>query len=282
MMFALRSLVIATIVLSVTGCAPGPVTHDRSELPAWTTKTQFFDAAASRQVFVGIGQASTEPEAKRRARSDAQAQYIRAVGGTVVTSQRIQESGKSDSDGISHRSVSSERYMGSTSSALLHSTQSEYVVYQGKGSKTIYVRMSVPTDVLRDAREEVKRSHEQAIIRKLDAYELAKDSRQGDVDGTVYAFVVEKSSSDRQPGMSMISVERKARERARHAAKVSATEQIHGLSVKSAAVQSVRRSNWSYTTSSGSVRSEVIAERIWWEDNTAVAESYVLGWKNQD
>jgi len=28
------------------------------------------------------------------------------------------------------------------------------------------------------------------------------------------------------------------------------------------------------------VRSEVIAERIWWEGNTAVAESYVLGWKN--
>lgn len=282
MMFALRSLVIATIVLSVTGCAPGPVTHDRSELPAWTTKSQFVDSAASRQVFVGIGQASTEPEAKRRARSDAQAQYTRAVGGTVVTSQRIQESGKSDSDGISHSSVSSERYTGSTSSALLHSTQSKYVVYRGKGFMTVYVRMSVPTDVLRDAREEVKRSHEQAIMRKLDAYKLARESRQGDVNGTVYAFAVEKSSSDRQLGMSAISVESTARERARHDAKVSAVEQIHGLEVKSASVQSGSRTNWSYTASSGAVRSEVIAERIWWEGNTAVAESYVLGWKNQE
>lgn len=282
MMFALRSLAIATIVLAVTGCAPGPVTHDRSELPAWTTKNQFVDSAASRQVFVGIGQASTEPEAKRRARSDAQAQYIRAVGGTVVTSQRIQESGKSDSDGISHRSVSSERYTGSTSSALLHSTQSEYAVYRGGGSVTAYVRMSVPVDVLENAREEVKRSHEQAIMRKLEAYKLAKESRQGDVNGTVYAFIVEKSSSDPQPGMSMIAVERKAREHARHAAKILATEQIHGLSVKSAAVQAGSRSNWSYTTSSGSVRSEVIAERVWWEGSTAVAESYVLGWKNKE
>ncbi len=281
-MFVLRSLAIATIVLSVTGCASGPVAHDRSELPTWTTKTQFVDAAASRQVFVGIGQASTEPEAKRRARSDAQAQYIRAVGGTVVTSQRILESGKSDSDGISHRSVSSERYTGSTSSALLHSTQSEYVTYREKESITVYVRMSVPTDVLRDAREEVKRSHEQAIMRKLEAYKLAKESRQGDVDGTVYAFVVGKSSSDRQSGMSAIVVERTAREHARHDAKVSAAEQIHGLEVKSASVQSGSRTNWSYTTSSGAVRSEVIAERIWWEGNTAVAESYVLGWKNQE
>ncbi|PFG08858.1 hypothetical protein ATI45_1190 [Marinobacter sp. LV10MA510-1] len=279
-MFALRSLAIATIVLAVTGCASGPVAQDRSGLPAWTTKTQFVDAAASHQVFVGIGQASIEPEAKRRARSDAQAQYIRAVGGTVVTSQRIRESGKSDSDGISQRSVSSERYTGSTSSALLHSTQSEYVVYRDEGSITVYVRMSVPIDVLKDAREEVKRSHEQAIMRKLEAYKLAKESRQGDVDGTVYAFVVGKSSSDRQSGMSAISVERTARERARHDAKVSATEQIHGLNAKSATVQSGSRSNWSYTTSSGTVRSEVIAERIWWEGNTAVAESYVLGWKN--
>lgn len=281
-MFVLRSLAIATIVLAVTGCASGPVAHDRSELPAWTTKTQFVDAAASRQVFVGIGQAATESEAKRRARSDAQAQYIRAVGGTVVTSQRILESGKSDSDGISHRSVSSERYTGSTSSALLHSTQSEYVTYREKESITVYVRMSVPTDVLRDAREEVKRSHEQAIMRKLEAYKLAKESRQGDVDGTVYAFVVGKSSSGRQSGMSSILVERTAREGARHDAKVSAAEQIHGLEVKSASVQSGSRSNWSYTTSSGAVRSEVIAERIWWEGNTAVAESYVLGWKNQE
>ena len=281
-MFILRSLAIVTILLSLAGCASGPVAHDRGELPVWTTKTQFIDNTVARHVFVGIGEASTESEAMRRARSDAQAQYIRAVGGTVVTSQRIQTTEKIDPGGISQRSVSRERYTGSTSSALLHNTQSEHAVYRGEGSVTAYVRMSVPVDVLENAREEVKRSHEQAIMRKLEAYKLAKESRQGDEAGTVYAFVVEKSSSDRQPGMSMISVERKARERARHAAKVSATEQIHGLSVKSAAVQSVRRSNWSYTTSSGSVRSEVIAERIWWEGNTAVAKSYVLGWKNQD
>ena len=156
------------------------------------------------------------------------------------------------------------------------------MTYREKESITVYVRMSVPTDVLRDAREEVKRSHEQAIMRKLEAYKLAKESRQGDVDGTVYAFVVGKSSSGRQSGMSSILVERTAREGARHDAKVSAAEQIHGLEVKSASVQSGSRSNWSYTTSSGAVRSEVIAERIWWEGNTAVAESYVLGWKNQE
>lgn len=281
-MFAQRSLAIATIVLLATGCVSGPVAQTRSDLPAWTQKTQFIDASATRQVFVGIGQASTEPEATRRARSDAQAQYIRAVGGTVVTSQRIQATETTDPDGISQRSVSSERYTGSTSSALLHSTQSEHAVYREEGSVTAYVRMSVPVDVLENAREEVKRSHEQAIMRKLEAYKLAKESRQGDAGGTVYAFVVEKSSSERQSGMSMISVERKARESARHIARISATEQIHGLSVKSAAVQSGSRSNWSFTTSSGSVRSEVIAERVWWEGRTAVAESYVLSWKNQE
>ena len=184
-MFILHSLAIVTIFLSLAGCASGPVAHDRDELPAWTTKTQFIDNTAAHHVFVGIGEASTEPEAMRRARSDAQAQYVRAVGGTVVTSQRIQATEKTDPDGISHRSVSSERYTGSTSSALLHSTQSEHAVYRGEGSVTAYVRTSVPVDVLENAREEVKRSHEQAIIRKLDAYELAKDSREGGVGGTV-------------------------------------------------------------------------------------------------
>ncbi|WP_417544207.1 hypothetical protein [Marinobacter sp.] len=281
-MFILRSLAIVTTLLSLAGCASGPVAHDRGELPVWTTKTQFIDNTVARHVFVGIGEASTESEAMRRARSDAQAQYIRAVGGIVVTSQRTQATEKTDPGGISQRSVSSERYTGSTSSALLHSTQSEHAIYRGEGPVTAYVRMSVPVDVLENAREEVKRSHEQAIMRKLEAYKLAKESRQGDAGGTVYAFVVEKSSSERQSGMSMISVERKARENARHIARISATEQIHGLSVKSAAVQSGSRSNWSFTTSSGSVRSEIIAERVWWEGSTAVAESYVLGWKNKE
>lgn len=277
-MVGMRTLTAAAIVVALAGCASGTISQDRSALPGWTTQTQFADA--DRQVFVGIGTAASESEAKRRAQSDAQAQFIRAVGGIVVTSQRIVEAESSDDDGISRRSVSSERYTGSTSAALLHSTESEFAVIRGRESVTVYVRMSVPTHVLESAREEVKRRHEQSIARQIEARKLAQKSRSGDVNGSVYALAVEQASVRRKQGVTDIATERKAREKARHIAKLSVTEQVHGQTVKSVTSQSGSRFNSSYTASSGLVRSEIVAERVWWEGESAVAESYVLGWKN--
>lgn len=283
-MLAFRSLVAAAAVVAVTGCASvsDPVATSRSELPAWTDKTQFEDEQGARQVFVGIGQAATEAEAKRRARSDAQSQYIRAVGGVVVTSQRVVESSESGADGISQSSVSSERYTGSTSSALLHSTESEYVTHRESGKITVYVRMSVPTKVLEDAQKRVKQQNERAIMRQVEAYRLAHQSREGAVNGNVYAFVVESSSALRKAKMRSISVEREARQKARHQAKIAVAEQVHGVSIKSVSIDSGARIDSSYTSTSGKVQSELIAERVWWEGDAAVAETYMLGWKKQE
>lgn len=273
---------VMVAVVAVTGCASTPELDSREALPAWTAKSQFVDAATTHHVFVGMGQAATEPEAKRRAASDAQAQYVRAVGGIVTTSQRVRESGETDSTGISSTVVTSERYTGSSSSALLHNTETEYVVTRGDYGSEAYARMSVPAAVLSEAREAVRREHQQTINRKKEAYKLSRESRVGGASDTFYAFVVERASASSAPGAADIVTERAARQNARHNAKVSAAEKIHGLNVQTAAIQSGSRSAWSNTTSTGTVRTEVIAERVWWEGNTAVAESYVLCWADQE
>ncbi|MBU2874170.1 BREX system Lon protease-like protein BrxL [Marinobacter salexigens] len=51
-------------------------------------------------VFVGIGQGGSIARAKTRARSDAQEQLRLAVGGVVITSQKLVESSQTDKDGI--------------------------------------------------------------------------------------------------------------------------------------------------------------------------------------
>lgn len=280
-----RSLMlVAALAIGIGGCATvsEPVAPTRDSLPAWTQQTQFTDVERDRQVFVGIGQASSEALAKQRARSDAQAEFIRAVGGTVVTSKRITESSKTDQDGISSRAVTGESYTGSTSSALLHSTEIEYATSREAGEITVYARMSVPTKVLDDAREQVRRDHDQAVMRKIEARRLAHQSRAGNGDGYHYAFVVESSQAVRASGESHAAVERKAKKKARHKSQVTLTQNIHGVELKAVSASANNQVTSSYTTTSGKVHSEIVAERVWWEGNTAVAESYMLGWKKQE
>ncbi|WP_417568040.1 hypothetical protein [Marinobacter sp.] len=76
-----------------------------AELPSWTSKTQFREPGGKRMVFVGIGQGYSIAQAKTRARSDAQAQLLLAVGGVVITSQKLVESTQTDEDGIAQYSV---------------------------------------------------------------------------------------------------------------------------------------------------------------------------------
>lgn len=275
---------VAALVLGVGGCATvsEPSAPAQASLPAWTQQTQFEDAERDRQVFVGIGQGSTEALARQRARSDAQAEFIRAVGGVVVTSKRVTESTQMGQDGISSRSVSGETYTGSTSSALLHSTEIEYVTTRGDGVIKAYARLSVPTEVLNKAREQVRRDHERAILEEVEARRLAQASRTGDVDGYSYAFVVESSQASRSGSESFASVEREAKEKARHQSRVTLTQQVHGVELRSVSASANNQVTSSYTMTSGKVHAEIIAERVWWEGDTAVAESYMLGWKKQE
>jgi hypothetical protein len=275
---------VAVLALGVGGCATvnEPSAPAQASLPAWTQQTQFEDSERDRQVFVGIGQGSTEALARQRARSDAQAEFIRAVGGVVVTSKRVTESTQTGQDGISNRSVSGETYTGSTSSALLHSTEIEYVTTRGDGVIKAYARLSVPTEVLNRAREQVRRDHERAIFEAVEARRLARESRTGDIDGYSYAFVVESSQASRSGGESFASVEREAKEKARHQSQVTLTQQVHGVELRSVSASANNQVTSSYTMTSGKVHTEIIAERVWWEGDTAVAESYMLGWKKQE
>ena len=279
-----RPLAVATVLISVGGCASvsEPVAISRASLPAWTDKAQFEDQGGARQIFVGIGQAATEPDAKSMARSDARSQYIQAVGGVVVTSQRVMETTSTDDSGISQHSVSGQRYTGSTSYALLHSTESEYVTLEEDGAVTAFYRMSIPTQVLEDARDRIKRRDKQAIIREAEAYRLARESRGNNVDGYVYAFVVEKASAVRGVNQRPITVEQEARQEARHKAKISLTSQVYGASIKAIAARSGSQFESSYVNTGGHIQSEVIAEHVWWEGDSAVAQTYMLGWKKQE
>lgn len=278
------SLTAAACLVLVGGCASvsEPDAPGREALPAWTDKSQFEDQGGARQVFVGIGQAGFESEAKRRARSDAQSQYTRAVGSVVVTSQRQRETTSTDDRGISHHSVAGQRYTGSTASALLHSTESEYVTLEEDTAVTVFYRMSMPTQVLEDARDQVKRRDQRAIKREAEAYRLAQDSRGDGVDGYVYALVVEKASAIGGLNRSFIEVEQKARQKARHRARISLAGQVYGSTIKSMAARSGAQFETSYVSTTGHVQSELIAERVWWEGDSAVAEAYMLGWKKQE
>lgn len=279
-----RPLAIAMLLITVGGCASsaGPVATNRAALPAWTNKSHFEDQGGARQVFVGIGQAAMESEAKSLALSDAQGQYIRAAGGEIVTSQRVMESTSTDDSGIAQHSVSGQRYTGSTSSALLHSSESDYVALEKDGTVTAFYRMSVPTHVLVKARDRIRRRDEQAIIREAEAYRLARESRGNSVDGYVYAFVAEKASVVRGVNQRPIIVEQEAKQKARHKARIALTSQVYGSSIKSIAAQSGARFESSYVNTVGHIQSELIAERVWWEGDAAVAETYMLGWKKQE
>jgi hypothetical protein len=192
------------------------------------------------------------------------------------------ETTSTDDSGISQHSVSGQRYTGTTSYALLHSTESEYVILDEDGAVTAFYRMSVPTQVLEDARDRIQRREEQAIIREAEAYRLARESRGNHVDGYVYAFVVEKGSAVRGVNQSPVTVEQEAKQKARHKAKISLTGQVYGARVKAIAAQSGSQFESSYVSTGGHIQSEIIAEHVWWEGDAAVAQTYMLGWKKQE
>lgn len=275
------SAILASATL-LAGCA-GPA-HDSTPVspPPWVGKTQFEELGGSRQVYVGMGEAASESEARRRALSDAQAQYVRAVGGLVVSSERITERHETGPGGIVDIAYAAERYAGSTTSALIHSSETDYFVDSGSGLVRAYVKMSVPTEVLDKARAIETKRHEETIANLIEGRALSKQSREA-VDGeVVYAVVSETASTPRADDDTFVAVERLAREKARHLAKVEATTQVHGIFINA---QKASSDGWiasSFSSSSGRIQTEIIAERVWWEGSSAVAESYVLAWAKKE
>jgi hypothetical protein len=247
-------------------------------LPAWTSRTQFHELGGARMVFVGIGQATSIAQAKARARSDAQAQFLSAVGGVVITSQKLVESSQTDEEGIARYSVSGERYTASASQGVFHDGESEFVAQIADNTVTGYFRWSLPTESVQAAREELARKQRAEIHREVEAYRLARQSRQDGVGGYRYAVVRERASAQRAQKELRISVEYEARRKARHLSKVALVNRLNGESIKAYSTHSGERADVSYSSTTGYVRSEVIAERVWWEGEVAVAESFLLGW----
>ena len=249
-----------------------------AELPSWTSKTQFREPGGRRMVFVGIGQGDSIAQAKTRARSDAQAQFLLAVGGVVITSQKLVESSQTGEGGIAQYSVSGERYTDSASQSFFQGGDSEFVAHSSGNAVNGYFRLSLPIESVEAARDEVARAHRAEVLRKIEAYRLAALSRRNGVNGYRYAVVQEQASAQRGSNELRISVEYEARRKARHAGRVALVNRLKGASIRAVAVQSAQQVNMSHSSATGFVRSEVVAERVWWEGEEAVAESFLLGW----
>lgn len=249
-----------------------------AELPSWTSQTQFREPGGKRMVFVGIGQGDSITQAKTRARSDAQAQFLLAVGGVVITSQKLVESTQTDEDGIAQYSVSGERYTDSASQGFFQGGDSEFVAHSSGNAVNGYFRLSLPIESVEAARDEVARAYRAEVLRKIEAYRLAGISRRNGVNGYRYAVVQEQASALRGSNELRISVEYEARRKARHASKVALLKSLKGASIKTVSAQSGQQVDMSFFSATGVIRSEVVAERIWWEGEEAVAESFLLGW----
>ncbi|PHR89725.1 MAG: hypothetical protein COA80_16930 [Leeuwenhoekiella sp.] len=249
-----------------------------AELPSWTSQTQFREPGGKRMVFVGIGQGDSIAQAKARARSDAQAQYLLAVGGVVITSQKLVESTQTDEDGIAQYSVSGKRYTESVSQSFLQGGDSEFVAHSSCNAVSGYFRLSLPIESVEAARDELSRAHREEVLRKIEAYRLAALSRRNGVKGYHYAVVQEQASAQRESNELRISVEHEARRKARHTGRVSLVNRLKGASIRAVSAKSGQQVDMSYSSVTGFVRSEVVAERVWWEGEEAVAESFLLGW----
>lgn len=275
-------LIIVTISLflmtSEMACANNTTVLKADELPSWTSQTQFREPGGKRMVFVGIGQGYSIAQAKTRARSDAQAQFLLAVGGVVITSQKLVESTQTDEDGIAQYSVSGERYTDSSSQGYFQGGDSEFVAHSSRNAVNGYFRLSLPIASVEAARDEVARVHRAEVLRKIEAYRLAGLSRRNGVNGYRYAVVQERASAQGGSNQLRISVEYEARRKARHAGRVALLNRLKGASIRAVAARSGQQVNMSHSSATGFVRSEVVAERVWWEGEEAVAESFLLGW----
>jgi len=249
-----------------------------AELPSWTSKTQFREPGGRRMVFVGIGQGDSIAQAKTRARSDAQAQFLLAVGGVVITSQKLVESSQTGEGGIAQYSVSGERYTDSASQGFFQGGDSEFVAHSSGNVVNGYFRLSLPIESVEAARDEVARAHRAEVVRKIEAYRLAGLSNRNGVNGYRYAVVEQRASARRGTNELRISVEYEARRKARHASKVALLKSLEGASIKTVSAQSDQQVDMSFSSATGVIRSEVVAERVWWEGEEAVAESFLLGW----
>lgn len=257
------------------------VTELQEDLPAWASQTQFEEHGGKRTVFVGIGHAGSVNDAKELAIADAQAQFLLAVGGVVITSQKVVESSNSGKDGLFDYSRSVERYTGSASQAFFYDAESEFVAQRSGKSVTGYFRLSLPTESIEVSRDEAAREQRIAILGRVEARRLAIKSRTKNVEGYRYAVAHEQASVNREASEMRIAVEYEARRKARHQARVAAANQLYGASVRVLTVDAGNQMNASYSDVSGLVRSEIVAERVWWEGSTAVAESFVLGWMKE-
>lgn len=249
-----------------------------AELPSWTSQTQFREPGGKRMVFVGIGQGDSIAQAKTRARSDAQAQFLLAVGGMVITSQKLVESSQTGEGGIAEYSVSGERYTDSSSQGFFQGGDSEFVAHSSGNGVNGYFRLSLPIESVEAARDEVARAQKAEVLRRIEAYRLAGLSKRNVVNGYRYAVVQEQASAQRGSNELRISVEYEARRKARHAGRVALLNRLKGASITAVAAQSGQQVNMSHSSATGFVRSEVVAERVWWEGEEAVAESFLLGW----
>ena len=128
-----------------------------AELPSWTSKTQFREPGGRRMVFVGIGQGDSIAQAKTRARSDAQAQFLLAVGGVVITSQKLVESSQTGEGGIAQYSVSGERYIDSSSQGFFQGGDSAFIAHSSGNAVNGYFRLSLPIESVEAARDELSR-----------------------------------------------------------------------------------------------------------------------------
>lgn len=273
-------LITISFLLMASGMASAndtPVLKS-AELPSWTSKTQFREPGGRRMVFVGIGQGDSIAQAKTLARSDAQAQFLLAVGGVVITSQKLVESSQTGEGGIAQYSVSGERYIDSASQGFFQGGDSEFVAHSSGNAVNGYFRLSLPIESVEAARDEVARAHRAEVLRKIEAFRLAGLSRRNGVNGYRYAVVQEQASAQRGSNELRISVEYEARRKARHASKVALLRSLKGGSIKAVSAQSSQQVDTSFSRATGVIRSEVVAERVWWEGEEAVAESFLLGW----
>jgi|GEM_PF-1603429 hypothetical protein len=249
-----------------------------AELPSWTSKTQFREPGGRRMVFVGIGQGDSIAQAKTRARSDAQAQFLLAVGGVVITSQKLVESSQTGEGGIAQYSLSGERHSDISSRGFFQGGDSEFVAHSSGNDVNGYFRFSLPIESVEAARDEVAHAHRAEVLRKIEAYRLAGISRRNGVNGYRYAVVQQQASALRGSNELRISVEYEARRKARHIGRVSLVNRLKGASIRAVSAKSGQQVDMSHSRATGFVRSEVVAERVWWEGEEAVAESFLLGW----
>lgn len=273
-------LITISLLIMASGLAYADDTSalKTAELPSWTSKTQFREPGGKRMVFVGIGQGDSIAQAKTRARSDAQTQFLLAVGGVVITSQKLVESSQTGEGGIAQYSLSGERYTDISSRGFFQGGDSEFVAHSSGNDVNGYFRFSLPIESVEAARDEVAHAHRAEVLRKIEAYRLAALSRRNGVNGYRYAVVQEQASAQRGSNELRISVEYEARRKARHAGRVALLNRLKGASIRAVAAQSGQQVNTSHASATGFVRSEVVAERIWWEGEEAVAESFLLGW----